>query len=144
MLRRALIMLLATTLAAPALAAEPADSGTISIMKPEPKTAPRVHKHAKKKSRKARGSSNPVYPAPLPRPQKPAPVPRLQAAPPRGRNVPPALLVPQTGLLLPNLPPAGGSETLQERSVRCAHQAGVYGPALTGDQGSYIRSCINQ
>jgi hypothetical protein len=113
-------------------------------MKPEPKTAPKVRKHAKKKARKARGSSNPVYPAPLPRPQKPAPVPRLQAAPPRGRDVPPALLVPQTGRLLPNLPPAGGSETLQERSVRCAHQAGVYGPALTGDQGSYIRSCINQ
>lgn len=144
MLRRALIMLLATMLTAAALAAEPADSGTISIMKPEPKTAPKVHKHAKKKARKARGSSNPVYPAPLPRPQKPAPVPRLQAAPPRGRDVPPALLVPQTGRLLPNLPPAGGSETLQERSVRCAHQAGVYGPALTGDQGSYIRSCINQ
>jgi hypothetical protein len=144
MLRRALIVLLVMTLAAPALAAGPAgDGGTISIMKPEPKTAPKDHKHAKKKTRKARGSSNPVYPAPLPRPQKPAPVPRLHAVPQR-RDVPSALLVPQTGRLLPNLPSPSGSETLQERSVRCAHQAGVYGPALTGDQGSYIRSCINQ
>jgi len=28
--------------------------------------------------------------------------------------------------------------------VRCAHQAGVYGPAATGDRNSYIGSCINQ
>jgi hypothetical protein len=52
--------------------------------------------------------------------------------------------VPQTGRLLPNLPPPGGTETSQDRSARCAHQAGVYGPALTGDPGAYIRSCINQ
>jgi hypothetical protein len=145
MLRGLLIPLFVLALAAPAIAAEPGDDGgTINIMKPEPKTSPaRDHKRIKK-TRKARGSSNPVYPTPLPGPQAPAPVPHLQSAPRRGRDVPPALLVPQTGRLLPNLPPAGGTETLQDRSVRCAHQAGVYGPALTGDQGSYIRSCINQ
>jgi hypothetical protein len=146
MLRSSCIVLLALTLAAPAIAAEPGDDGgTISIMKSEPGAPPaKDHKHAKKKARKARGSSNPVYPIPLPGPQAPLPVPHLQAAPPRGQQVPPALLVPQTGRLLPNLPSPGGTETMQDRSVRCAHQAGVYGPALTGDTGSYIRNCINQ
>ena len=62
--------------------------------------------------------------------------------------VPPPLLVPETGRLLPNLPSVSGAgpngtETFQDRSARCAHQAGVYG-AGAGDQGSYIRSCINQ
>jgi hypothetical protein len=57
--------------------------------------------------------------------------------------------VPQTGRMLPNLPPAvgagpGGAETFQDRAARCVHQSGVYGPNATGDPGSYIRSCINQ
>jgi hypothetical protein len=28
--------------------------------------------------------------------------------------------------------------------VRCAHQAGVYGPNATGNPAGYIGSCINQ
>jgi hypothetical protein len=141
MLRNTLIVLLALTLGAPAFAAERSDDGgTINIMKPEPGAPP-----AKKKTHKARrGSSNPVYPIPLPGPQTPLPVPHQEAVTPRGKEVPPALLVPQTGRLVPNLPVPGGRETLQDRSVRCAHQAGAYGPAVTGDPGSYIRSCINQ
>jgi hypothetical protein len=147
MLQGPLIVLLVLTLAAPAFSAEPGDdSGTINIMRPEPKAPATKQSHtAKKKTRKVRrGSSNPVYPTPLPGPQAPLPLPQQQTVAPRGKEVPPALLVPQTGRLLPNLPAAGGTETLQDKSVRCAHQAGVYGPSLTGDPGSYIRSCINQ
>jgi hypothetical protein len=148
MLRGLLIVLCVLALAAPALAAEPAsDGGTINIMKPEP-GAPTKQKS--KKSRKARrGSSNPVYPTPLPRPQVPLPLPPKKAVTPHRPQVPPPLFVPQTGRLLPNLPPAvgsgpGGRETFQDRAARCVHQSGVYGPNATGDRGSYIRSCINQ
>ena len=63
-------------------------------------------------------------------------------------RVPPPLVVPQTGQALPNLPavaPSGphGSETYQDRAVRCAHQAGVYGDT-TGNRSAYIGNCINQ
>jgi hypothetical protein len=145
MLRGSVIFLLALALAAPALAAEPqSDGGTINIMKPEP-AAPAKKKSAK--THKARGSSNPVYPIPLPKPQGPLPVPHLQAVTPHRPKAPPPLYVPQTGRLLPNLPAtgsgAGGAETFQDRAARCVHQSGVYG-SLAGDRDSYIRSCINQ
>jgi hypothetical protein len=145
MLRGSLMILLALALVVPALSAE-SDSGTINIMKPEP-VAP-----AKKKSTKThkarRGSSNPVYPIPLPKPQGPLPLPHPQAVTPHRPKTPPPLYVPQTGRLLPNLPATGagphGAETFQDRAARCVHQSGVYGPNATGDPGSYIRSCINQ
>ena len=62
--------------------------------------------------------------------------------------VPPPIVVPQTGRVLPNLPTTpgsgpGGSETFQDRAVRCTHQAGVYGQAA-GDRNSYIGTCVNQ
>jgi hypothetical protein len=150
MLQGPLIVLLVLALGAPAFSAEPeADSGTINIMRPEPKAPAdkQLHK-AKKKARKARrGSSNPVYPIPLPGPQAPLPLPHRQAVTP-APTTPPPLFVPQTGRTLPNLPATGagpgGTETLQDRSVRCAHQAGVYGPNATGNPSSYIGSCINQ
>lgn len=165
MLRQWLILLFVLALAAPALAAEPNpadDSGTISIMRPEPGTAPakqrRVRKPAKPdeatepkgygvKQDSRRGSSSPVYPTPLAGPQAPAPVPRIET-PSRRATVPPPLFVPETGRTLPNLPAigsgAGGTETTQDKSVRCAHQAGVYGPSATGNPAGYIGSCINQ
>jgi len=140
-----LILACLLALAAPASAAErDPDTGTITIMRPE--QAPPAKKGVKT-PRKARGSSNPVYPIPLPGPQHPSPVPHLETAPQR-TQVPPSLYVPETGRLLPNLPAmgsgAGGAETFQDRAARCAHQAGVYGPNATGDPGSYIRNCINQ
>jgi hypothetical protein len=146
MLKGPVIVLLALALAAPALAAEPgSDSGTINIMRPE-QAAPAKQKS--KKSHKARrGSSNPVYPIPLPKPQGPLPLPHLQAVTPQRAKMPPPLYVPQTGRSLPNLPATGsgpgGAETFQDRAARCVHQAGVYGQAA-GDRDTYIRSCINQ
>jgi hypothetical protein len=58
------------------------------------------------------------------------------------------MFVPETGRVLPNLPPAvgsgpGGGESFHDRAARCSHQAGVYGQAA-GNRSSYINSCINQ
>ena len=63
-------------------------------------------------------------------------------------TVPPPLYVPQTGLVLPNIPTISGSgprgaETSQDRAARCANQAGVYGSAA-GNPSGYVNSCINQ
>jgi hypothetical protein len=76
-------------------------------------------------------------------------IPHPSSVPQPHALVPPPLFVPQTGQLLPNLPSAmgagpGGRETSQDRAARCAHQAGVYGPAATGDRNTYIGACINQ
>ena len=73
--------------------------------------------------------------------------PRPTSPPPPRAQVPPPLTVPQTGQVLPNLPTIGsgpsGRETAQDRSARCAHQAGVYGQAA-GDRNAYVGSCVNQ
>jgi hypothetical protein len=76
-------------------------------------------------------------------------VPRFAPAPRRRAQVPPPIVVPETGRVLPNLPTISGagpngSESYQDRALRCTHQAGAYGSAATGDRGTYIRTCINQ
>ncbi|HEY0223585.1 MAG TPA: hypothetical protein VGC38_03645 [Pseudolabrys sp.] len=115
-------------------------SDPYTIMAPEPGTQPPKHKTR-------RGSSNTVYPTPLPAPEKFNPPPSRTVTPLRPANVPPAYVVPQTGQALPNLPMygsgPGGSETSQDRAVRCSHQAGVYG-AAAGDRNAYVGGCINQ
>ncbi len=77
------------------------------------------------------------------RPRHPVPSPPAPTA-----KVPPPILVPETGRVLPNLPalsPSGpnGTETFQDRAARCAHQAGVYGDAA-GNRSAYIGTCVNQ
>src|SRR6187549_2488518 len=84
-----------------------------TIMKPEPWLAP--------KYKSPRGTKERVV---IPSPPR--------AEPRRIPDVPPPVMVPQTGRALPNLPqpaPAsgmGGRETYQDRTTRCTHQAGVY------------------
>jgi hypothetical protein len=75
-------------------------------------------------------------------------IPRPEATPQSRYAVPPPLYVPQTGQTLPNLPSVtgsgpGGAETSQDRAVRCANQASVYGQAA-GNNNAYVGSCINQ
>ncbi|MFZ0847145.1 MAG: hypothetical protein WAM62_15270 [Pseudolabrys sp.] len=75
-------------------------------------------------------------------------IPRPSSVPQPQSTVPPPLLVPQTGQLLPNMPTLapsgpGGTETSQDRAMRCANQAGIYG-AAAGDRNAYVGSCINQ
>ncbi|MFZ0092474.1 MAG: hypothetical protein WAK97_01020, partial [Pseudolabrys sp.] len=61
-------------------------------------------------------------------------IPKSKIVPYPSATVPPPIVVPQTGRVLPNLPTVpgagpGGRETYQDRAARCAHQAGVYGQA---------------
>jgi|SRR5512142_793744 hypothetical protein len=75
-------------------------------------------------------------------------IPKSTIVQPPSAAVPPPIVVPQTGRVLPNLPTVsgsgrGGAETYQDRAARCAHQAGVYGQAA-GDRNTYIGTCINQ
>jgi len=110
------------------------DDERYTIMRPEKGTAPEPWLAPKYKS--PRGTPQHVV---IPQPSS---VPQVRPA------VPPPLYVPQTGQWLPNLPSVSGSgprgaETSQDRAVRCAHQAGVYG-AAAGDRNAYIGSCINQ
>ncbi len=165
MLRGSLIVLLVLEVGTPAFAVEPNpadDKGTISIMRPEPGTSAAGHRRVRKppvgreltqpkcfgvKQDTRRGSSNPVYPIPLPGPQAPLPLPHQEVVTPTPK-MPPPLYVPQTGRALPNLPSIGsgpgGAETMQDKSARCAHQAGVSGPNATGNPSAYIGSCIHQ
>jgi hypothetical protein len=157
--RYPLIVLLALAIAMPAIPGHArSDDDGISIMTPEKGS---VKPGKKRPARKymmrrgsskpvvRRGSSNPVYPLPLPAPQNLGVVPQQPLAVPQTRTeVPPPIVVPQTGRALPNLPPItgagpGGAETFQDRAARCTHQAGVYGEAA-GDRNAYIGSCINQ
>ena len=112
MLRAPVIALLLLALAAPAFAIEPDADGTYNIMRPEPGTPAAKHRRGRKhaepsetaepkgygvKEDTRRGSSNSVYPAPLPGPQAPAPVPRIErcsrcaAVPPPTRCQKPAV-----------------------------------------------------
>jgi hypothetical protein len=75
-------------------------------------------------------------------------IPRSRIIEPPNTTVPPPIVVPQTGRVLPNLPTVSGSgprgaETFQDRAARCAHQAGVYGQAA-GDRNAYVGTCVNQ
>ena len=121
--------LLAALTAAVALPAQAqSDDERYNIMKPEPWLKP--------KYKSPRGSTEHVA------------IPRPSSEPQPQSTVPPPLLVPQTGQLLPNVPTLapsgpGGTETSQDRAMRCANQAGIYG-AAAGDRNAYVGSCINQ
>jgi hypothetical protein len=114
----------------PALSAQAqSDDERYTIMRPEPWLPP--------KYQSPRGTKQHVT---VPRQHK--------AAPPARAEVPPPIYVPETGRLLPNLPSLpgagpGGAETGQDRALRCAHQAGVYG-GQAGNREAYVGGCINQ
>jgi hypothetical protein len=89
----------------------------------------------------------PKYKSPRGTPQHVV-IPEPSSVPQARPAVPPPMYVPQTGQVLPNLPSVSGSgprgaETSQDRAMRCAHQAGVYGQAA-GDRNAYVGGCINQ
>jgi hypothetical protein len=142
---RVLIALTIATILAPPLSARAqAVDDPYTIMRPEPATRqPRavepksLEPWLAPKYKSPRGTKQHAKP-----PRNPPPV--VQTYP----NSPPPIYVPETGRLLPNLPALpgagpGGAETGQDRALRCAHQAGVYGQAA-GNRDAYIGSCINQ
>jgi hypothetical protein len=126
---RIAVALIAVLLAAPATAGV-LDDDNYSIMKPEPNPPGVVNRY-----KSPRGTRQHVT-IPRPAPDEPRTIPAM----------PPPLINPQTGQALPNLPPpipgsgVGGRETGQDRAMRCAHQAGMYGQTGT----NYLGSCITQ
>ena len=109
------------------------DSDRYTIMRPEPG---RPEPWLAPKYQSPRGTREHVV------------VPRSRTVRQPRAEVPPPIIVPQTGIALPNMPTVspsgpGGRETYQDRAVRCAHQAGAYG-ANAGDRGTYIGTCVNQ
>src|SRR5215470_10311838 len=65
-------------------------------------------------------------------------LPKSKIVSPPQTVVPADVYVPQTGRTFQNLPAVSGSgprgtETFQDRAMRCAHQAGVYGQGTTGN-----------
>ena len=116
-----------------------AQNDTYNIMKPEPGA----------RSTTSEPWLAPKYESPrgtIQRPVAPRP-PRVETR--RIPDVPPPIVVPQTGRSLPNIQPVvpgagvGGRETSQDRATRCTHQAGIY-TGQTGDRSSYITTCVNQ
>ncbi|MBV9261726.1 MAG: hypothetical protein JO205_10180 [Pseudolabrys sp.] len=146
--------LIVVALLAPALSHAASTDDPYNIMKPEPRRGDDRFRawrpldakpdYSKLKARR-RGSSNPVYPTALPKPdhfRADAPI----TARPSLRTVQPYGVEPLTGRALPNLD-VGRSETGQDRAVRCAHQAGIYAPqigAAGSNPSAYIGSCVNQ
>jgi len=115
-----------------------AASDNYNIMRPEPGTrAPDPFEPwLAPKYKSPRGTKQHVV---IPRPSEPE---RLRVP-----IVPPPLVSPRTGQVVPNIQPPvpgsglGGRETFQDRAARCVHQSGVYGQS--GD-GNYVAGCIGQ
>jgi hypothetical protein len=122
--RFASMLALALVVTAPVLAQDNY-MGRYDIMRPEPGVPP--------KYKTPRGSTEHVT---IP-PSTQVPLSHAVTMPP--------LVIPQTGQVVPNQPvlaPSGpnGTETYQDRAVRCATQAGSY----AGDRTAYVGTCINQ
>jgi hypothetical protein len=118
------IIVVALVAAAPAFA-QSDYMGRYNIMQPEPGVPP--------KYKSPRGSTEHVT---IP-PSTQVPLSRTVVMPP--------LVIPQTGQVVPNQPlltPSGpnGTETYQDRAMRCATQSGSY----NGDRTAYIGTCVNQ
>lgn len=131
------LALLTMLVAAPPAHAQSGDD-PYTIMKPEPGALPeKPEPWLAPKYQSPRGTRQHIS---VPRPA----TPKVPTTP----KVPPPIVVPETGRVLPNLPPVSpsgpnGTETFQDRAARCAHQAGVYGEAA-GNRTAYIGTCINQ
>jgi hypothetical protein len=69
-------------------------------------------------------------------------IPKSKIVNPPSTTDPGSVYVPQTGRTFENLPtPGRGTETFQDRAIRCTHQAGVYGQ--TGNaRSAYMGSCL--
>jgi hypothetical protein len=132
----ALITLISTCAVTPLHAAS--DDDRYTIMRPAPgrHQADPFEPWLAPKYKSPRGTKQNIV---VPRPSEPER--------PRVPTVPPPLVSPRTGQVVPNIPPpapgsgVGGHETFQDRAARCVHQSGVYGQS--GD-GNYVSTCIGQ
>jgi hypothetical protein len=136
---RLLVLAFVLALIAPSLARAQSKNPNWVIMTPEPGRPHEVPEPwLPPKYKSPRGSRQHVKP---PRKHREADAPRVSTPPP-------PIVVPQTGVAVPNMPtiaPAGpgGTESFQDKALRCTHQAGAYG-GMIGDRGTYIGTCVNQ
>jgi hypothetical protein len=141
------LICLTTALATPA----PAQTGNIlsdnySIMVPEKGTKQKASKQKISKQKVSKREQSEPWLAPKyksPRgTQTNVRVPKSKTVNPPRATDPGYVYVPQTGRTFQNLPtPGGGTETFQDRAIRCSHQAGVYGQIGT-NRGTYMGSCL--
>jgi|SRR5262245_1072979 len=136
------LIFLTTALATPA----PAQTGNIlsdnyGIMVPEKGSKQKVSKQKVSKREQPEPWLAPKYKSPSGT-QKHVRVPKPKTVSPPGVAVPSSVYVPQTGRTFQNLPtPGAGTETFQDRAIRCSHQAGVYGQ-VGANRGTYMGSCL--
>jgi hypothetical protein len=130
-----MLIVLSTALATPVLA-QPGNilSDNYSIMVPEKGSKQKISKREQPEPWLA-----PKYKSPSGTVQK-VRIPKSKIVNPPSATDPGYVYVPQTGRTFQNLlTPGRGTETFQDRAIRCHHQAGVYGQ--TGS-GSYMGSCL--
>jgi hypothetical protein len=137
-MRRAVAVLALTALLTPALAHAQSEDERYNIMRAEPGRRPEL----------PTPWLPPTYKSPRGSKQHVTPLRRPRSRDVRASEPPPPMFVPRTGQVLPNirtLSPSGpnGTETFQDKALRCVHQSGMYG-ARAGDPGAYIGECVNQ
>ena len=137
-----LLIVLSAALATPA----PAQTGNIlsdnySIMVPEKGSKQKASKQKISKPEQPEPWLAPKYESPS-GPAQQVRIPKSKIVNPPGATDPGYVYVPQTGRTFQNLPTTGrGTETSQDRAIRCTHQAGVYGQAGSA-RGAYMGSCL--
>jgi hypothetical protein len=154
-----MLIVLSAALATPALA-QPGNilSDNYSIMVPE-KGSKQKQKVSKQKVSKQKVSKQKVSKQKVSKREQPEPwlapkyksptgtvqqvrIPKSKIGNPPSATDPGYVYVPQTGRTFQNLPtPGRGTETFQDRAMRCAHQAGVYGQTGSA-RSSYMGSCL--
>ena len=137
-----MLIALSTALATPSLA----QTGNIlsdnySIMVPEKGSKQKVSKQKVSKPEQPEPWLAPKYNSPSGAAQQ-VRIPKSKIVNPPSKPDPGYVYVPQTGRTFQNLPtPGRGTETSQDRAIRCTHQAGVNGQA-GGARGAYMGSCL--
>jgi len=146
------LIMLSVALATPA-PAQTSDilSDNYSIMVPEKGSKQKVSKQKVSKQKVSKQKvSKQEQPEPWLAPKYRSPrgtvekvrIPKSKIVRPPSATDPGYVYVPQTGRTFQNLPSLpgsgpGGTQTSQDRAIRCMHQSGVYGQG-----GSYMGSCF--
>ena len=145
MMREPSMIMLIVLSAASATPALPQTSNILndnySIMVPEKGSKQKVSKQKVSKQEKPEPWLAPKYNSPSGAAQQ-VRIPKSKIVNPPSKTDPGYVYVPQTGRTFQNLPtPGRGTETSQDRAIRCTHQAGVHGQA-GGARGAYMGSCL--
>ena len=137
-----MLIFLSAVLATPALAQQGSILGDdYNIMVPEKGSKQKASKQKVSKTEQPEPWLAPKYKSPRGTVEK-VRIPKSKIVSPPSATDPGYVYVPQTGRTFQNLPSLpgsgpGGTQTSQDRAIRCMHQSGVYGQG-----GSYMGSCF--